>query len=128
MLANDPFSRWMGVELVSISPNHCTLQMKVRPEMLNGFGVGHGGVTFALADSAFAFASNSTGRLSVAVENNIAYPNPVKEGDTLTAIASPQNVGNKLATYDVRVTNQNQEVVGIFRGTVYRTSRPVGPS
>ena len=83
------------------------------------------GFCFALADSALAFAANSHNRLAVSVENNIAYPDKVVAGDELTAIAEPRAVGNKLATYDVTVTNQGGTVVALFRGNVYRTARPV---
>jgi len=125
MLEHDAFSQWLGVELIHIAPDRCTLRMKVRKEMCNGFHVCHGGITFALADSALAFAANSHNRLSVSIESSIAYPEKVVTGDVLTAVAEPRAVGNKLATYDVTVTNQEQVVVGIFRGNVYRTSRPV---
>ena len=125
MLDNDAFSQWLGVELLVIEPDRCTLRMTVREDMCNGFAVCHGGITFAFADSALAFAANSRNRLSVSIENSIAYPEKVVAGDVLTAVAEPRAVGNKLATYDVTVTNQNSVVVGIFRGNVYRTSRTV---
>ncbi|MDJ0838773.1 MAG: hotdog fold thioesterase [Acidobacteriota bacterium] len=127
MLEHDAFSRWMKVELVHLEPDHCTLRMTVRDEMCNGFHICHGGITYSLADSAFAFASNSSGRLAMSVENNIVYPAKVVSGDVLTAAAVPRSVGHKLATYDVTVSKQDKTVVGIFRGTVYRTSRPVVP-
>ena len=127
MLAHDAFSRWLGIELVALAPDRCTLRMTVREEMCNGFKVCHGGITFSLADSALAFASNSHNRLAVSVENNIAYPNKAVAGDVLTAVAEPRAVGNKLATYDVTVTNGDGTIVGVFRGNVYRTSKPVVP-
>ncbi len=74
--------------------------------MLNGFGVCHGGVTFALADSALAFASNTHGRLSMSVENGISYVAPVALGDVLTAMATEEGVGGRLAFYRVTVRNQ----------------------
>lgn len=125
MLANDAFSRWLGVELAHLERDHCTLRMTVRSEMCNGFGICHGGVTFALADSAFAFASNSRGRLSVSTENSIVYAEKVEVGDVLTAEAIPRTLGHKLGTWDVTVVNQQGSTVALFRGTVYRTSRPV---
>ena len=127
MMRRDAFSRWLNVALVSLKPDHCTLRMTVRPEMCNGFQVCHGGVSFSLADSALAFASNSDGRLAMSVENSMVYPAKVVAGDILTAVAKPLSVGYKLATYDVTITTQEGTVVGIFRGTVYRTSRDVIP-
>ena len=125
MLAGDAFSRWLGVELVALRPGGCTLRMTVRPEMLNGFGVCHGGVTFSLADSALAFASNTHGRLTMSVENGITYPASVGPADVLTAVAEEESAGNRLAFYSVTVRKQDETVVALFRGTVYRTSRPL---
>ena len=81
MLERDAYSRWLGIEVLEIAPGRSTCRMKVRAEMVNGFGVCHGGVTFALADSAFAFAANTNGHVTVAVDANIGFPAPVREGD-----------------------------------------------
>ena len=97
------------------------MRARVRDEMLNGFGICHGGVTFAVADSALAFASNTHGRVTVSVENTIAYPAPVRAGDTLTAVAEEETAGERLAFYRVTVRRQDATVVALFRGTVYRT-------
>ncbi len=121
MLGADAFSRWLGLDVVSVSPGACTLRMGVRAEMLNGFGTCHGGVTFAFADSALAFASNTHGRVTVSVENAISYPAAVREGDVLTATAVEESAGHRLAFYRVTVANQTQQTVALFRGTVYRT-------
>ena len=123
MLARDAFTAWLGIELVAIAPGACTVRMRVRPEMLNGFGVCHGGVTFSLADSALAFASNTHGTVTVSVENSITYPAPVRAGDTLTATAAEESGTARLAFYRVAVTKGDGTTVGLFRGTVYRTSR-----
>jgi acyl-CoA thioesterase len=123
MLASDAFSRWLGVELVDLRPGGCTVRMMVRPEMLNGFGVCHGGVTFSLADSALAFASNTHGRVTMSVENSISYPASVSAGDVLTAVAEEESAGNRLAFYRVTVRKQDGSVAALFRGTVYRTSK-----
>ena len=72
MLERDAFSRWLGVELVDVRAGHCTLRMLVRGDMVNGFGVAHGGVAFSLADSAMAFAANSGSSVVVAVDNSIS--------------------------------------------------------
>ena len=121
MYDNDWFSQWLGIEKLLIETGHCKLRMKVRKEMLNGFGSLHGGITFSLADSALAFAANAHGRLSVALEASISYPVKAVEGDILTAVAEEQNLTNKTGIYYITVTNQRNEKVGLFKGTVYRT-------
>lgn len=123
MLEADAFSRWLGVELVALAPREATLRMVVRGDMLNGFGVCHGGVTFSLADSALAFASNTHGRVTMSIENAIGYPAPVREGDVLVAHASEESAQGPLAFYRVDVTKADGIPVGHFRGTVYRTKR-----
>jgi acyl-CoA thioesterase len=123
MLEHDAFSAWLGLELLEVRPRYAAVRMTVRPEMINGFGVCHGGVTFAVADSAFAFAANTHGRITVSIDNSITYPSAVSAGDVLTAIATEESAANRVAFYAVRVTNQNGGLVAIFRGTVYRTHR-----
>ncbi len=123
MLAQDAFSRWLGLEVTSLAPGRCTCRMTVRQEMVNGFGVAHGGIVFALADSALAFASNTTGKVNVSIDNTISYPAPVHAGDVLTAAAEEDSRTNRLGFFRVRVTNQNQQAVALFRGTVYQTNR-----
>jgi acyl-CoA thioesterase len=123
MLERDAFSAWLGLELLEVRPRYAAVRMVVRADMMNGFGVCHGGVTFALADSAFAFASNTHGRVTVSIDTSITYPAAVTTGDVLTAVATEQSAANRIAFYDVRVTNQDTAVVALFRGTVYRTNR-----
>jgi acyl-CoA thioesterase len=121
MLKNDLFSRWLGIELLEINTGHCVLKMIVKKEMLNGFSIAHGGITYSLADSALAFASNSHGRKSVSVETSISHTEPVKEGDVLIAYAEEVSISNKIAVYHISVKNQQEKVVALFKGTVYRT-------
>jgi acyl-CoA thioesterase len=123
MLVKDAFSDWLGIEALEIAPRRSTCRMKVRAEMVNGFGVAHGGVAYSLADSALAFACNTQGKVTVAIENSISYPHPVSAGDTLTAVAEEESFTNRLGYYRVTVRNQNDLLVAIFRGTVYRTQR-----
>ena len=127
MLEHDAFSRWLGLEVTSVGPNAATVRMTVRPEMVNGFGACHGGIAFSLADSALAFASNTHGRVTVSVENSIRYPAPIAPGDVLTATAVQETAGRRLAFFNVTVTRHGGDVVGLFRGTVYRTSREIFP-
>ncbi len=123
MLSKDQFSRWLGVEVQQASEGSCELTMGVKKEMLNGFGIVHGGVTFSLADTALAVASNSYNRLSVALEASISYPVAVKLGDVLSAKAIELSLTNKIGVYQILVFNQKGETVAIFKGTVYRTSK-----
>jgi acyl-CoA thioesterase len=123
MLERDAFSRWLGIDITHVAPNAATVRMTVRPEMVNGFGVCHGGIAFSLADSALAFASNTHGRVTVSIENSIRYPAPIAPGDVLTATAVEESASRRLAFFGVTVTKQGGDVVGLFRGTVYRTSR-----
>jgi acyl-CoA thioesterase len=123
MFDNDPFSRWMGMELVSIGAGSCTLRMVVRPEMTNGFGVAHGGIAFSLADSAFAFACNSHGRHAVSVHCSIEHVAPVRAGEELLAIATEDSVSYHLSQYSIRVQRPDGTPVAFFRGIAYRKSR-----
>ncbi len=123
MFNNDPFSQWLGIERLKDGLGHSVLRMTVRPEMCNGFGVAHGGITFSLADSAFAFASNSHGRKSVSIETSISHTVAVHPGDMLTATAVEEHLSNKIANYRVTVTNQEGKVVALFKGIVYRMSK-----
>lgn len=124
MMAKDHFSKWLGIELLDIGTGYCKLRMTVRAEMLNGFGILHGGVSFSLADSAFAFASNSHGRLSVSQNSQITHVKSSSAGEILIAEAEELHIGHKMATYDVRVYRQeNMDLIALFRGSVYRTSK-----
>lgn len=123
MLDGDRFTEWMGMEVLETAPRRSMVAMTVRPEMVNGFGVCHGGVTYSLADSALAFASNTHGRVTMSIENSIRYPRPAHAGDRLTAVAEAEHVGGRIGYYRVTVAKQDGEVVGLFRGTVYATDR-----
>jgi acyl-CoA thioesterase len=123
MMAKDAFSRQLGMDVISVRPNAATVRMTVRADMLNGFQVCHGGVTFALADSALAFASNTHGKVTVSIENSISYPKGVREGDVLTAVAEQESESNRLAFFRVTVRRGEGETVALFRGTVYKTNQ-----
>ena len=123
MYNNDPFSLWLGIERLEEREGFCKLQMTIRKEMLNGFAIAHGGITYSLADSCLAFASNSHGRMSVSVETSISHTAQLKEGDVITAIAEEVSLTNKIAIYNINITNQENKTVALFKGTVYRTSK-----
>ena len=126
MLAKDAFSRWLGLEVTALAPDACTTRMTVRDEMVNGFGVAHGAIVFALADSAMAFASNGHSAkptITVSIENSVTYPAAVRVGDVLTATCEREAASGKLGYYRATVINQNDQTVALFRGTVYRTQK-----
>jgi acyl-CoA thioesterase len=128
MLSVDGFSRWLGIEVLEISPGRSVLRMTVRDEMINGFGTAHGGIAYSLADSALAFATNTGGFISVAMDCTISYPAAVRSGDTLTATAIEESTTNKLAFCAVTVRRQDEVIVAHFRGTVYRTPKQHFPA
>ena len=121
MLKNDPFSQWLGIQVVSLEDEACVVSLTVREEMCNGFGLAHGGISFSLADSALAFASNADGVKSMSIETSINHIDSVRVGDRLIARAELAHKSNKLGHYIVEVHNQNQELVAIFKGMVYRS-------
>jgi len=116
MWADDNASPWFGMELVEVTEGGATLALTVEPHHANGHGICHGGVTFSLADSAFAFACNSRNRNTVAQSNTITYIAPGRIGDRLTATAREISLTGRSGIYDVTVTNQNGTVIAEFRG------------
>jgi len=123
MFDNDPFSQWLGIERILDAPGKSVLRMRVREEMLNGFKIAHGGISYSLADSALAFASNAHGIQCVSVETSISHIKKVMVGDVLTTEVEEKNISSKIGIYHVTVFNQNQEAVAYFKGTVYRTDK-----
>jgi acyl-CoA thioesterase len=123
MFNNDAFSQWLGIERIEDGAGKSVLSMKIRAEMTNGFAIAHGGITYALADSALAFASNGHGRMAVSVETSISHTISLKEGDVIKATAEEMSLSNKIGVYHVTIKNQRDEVVALFKGTVYRTGK-----
>ncbi|HLR95464.1 MAG TPA: hydroxyphenylacetyl-CoA thioesterase PaaI [Jiangellaceae bacterium] len=123
MLASDQASRNLGMEVVEVGPGRALLRMTVREEMTNGHGIGHGGYTFALADSAFAFACNTYDRRTVAATAEIEFLDAVRAGDQLEAEALERYRSGRTGIYDVTVRRGHQ-VVAEFRGR----SREIGGS
>jgi len=116
MLERDASSRFLGVTLDAIGPGHARMSMTVTQDMLNALGLCHGGFTYKLADDAFAYACNSYNQNAVALSCTITYPAPAREGDRLTAECREIHRKGRNGTYDVTVTNQDGEVVALFRG------------
>ncbi len=119
MLEKDAFSQWMQVTVKNIQPGNCELSMPVKSDMLNGFSILHGGLSYSLADSALAFASNSRGHKCVSIETSVSHVRPVKLGDVLTAKATELHRGKTIGIYEVVVMNQLNEKVALFKGTVH---------
>jgi acyl-CoA thioesterase len=123
MMQHDRFSQWLGIELLDIKTGESCIRMKIREEMVNGFGIAHGGVAFSLADSAFAFACNNRNQLSVALDTSINFTREVRVGDTLTATAKEEHNGRSTGLYTIRIVNQDEKLVAQFKGLCYRTDK-----
>ena len=123
MMEHDQFSQWLGITLLDIQEGYSKIQMTVREEMLNGFGIVHGGIAFSLADSAFAFACNNRNNLSVALDTSINFTKAVQVGDTLVAEAKEIHNGKSTGLYHITITNQQQQVVALFKGTCFRMGK-----
>ncbi len=125
MWAGDNASAWVGMEIAEIDEGHAVLTLTIRKDHCNGHGIGHGGVTFMLADSAFAFACNSRNVATVAQHNTISFLAPVRLGDTLTATAREITQSGRSGITDVTVTNQDGVIVAEFRGASRALGTPL---
>ena len=125
MVENDLFSQWLGIEILEIREGYSKIKMTLRNEMINGFGVIHGGIAFSLADSAFAFACNNRNNLSMALDTSITFTKATNPGDTLTAEAKELHNGRSTGLYLITITNQHNEQVALFKGTCFRTNKPL---
>lgn len=125
MLQHDRFSQWLGIAIIEIKEGYSKIKMTVREEMLNGFGIVHGGIAFSLADSAFAFACNNRNNLSVALDTSINFIKPVHPGDELIAEAKELHNGRSTGLYHISIHNQHNHLVAQFKGTCYRTGKPL---
>ena len=112
----DAASRQLGMTIDSCGPGRATVSMRIRPDMVNGHRICHGGLIFALADSAFAFACNSYGDNTVAAGAAIEFLAPGREGDVLRAIATERWRAGRAGIYEIEVQNQRDEIVALFRG------------
>jgi len=120
LFANDRASKAMGMRIVAISEGAAFLEMPVRDDMLNGFDICHGGFITTLADSAFAFACNSTGEMTVAAGLTVDFLAPARAGDVLTARAFEVVQSGRTGVYDITVTNQRGEQIAMVRGRAHR--------
>ena len=122
MLSLDPFSQWLGIEILECELGRCKVALTVRKEMLNSMGKAHGGISYSLADTAFGFAANTHGRFAVSIETSINHIEALEEGDYLVAESVIEKVYNKLG-FNVIEVRRGDELVALFKGVVYRTQK-----
>ena len=123
MLKHDLFSQWLGIEIMEIRDGYAKTKMIVRKEMINGLGIVHGGIAFSLADSTFAFACNNRNNLSVALDTAINFLKPVHVGDVLIAETKEIHNGKSTGLHQITISNQNEHIVALFKGTCFRTNK-----
>ena len=123
LMENDLFSKWLGIEIIEINEGYSKIKMTIRKEMINGFGIVHGGIAFSVADSAFAFACNNRNNLSVALDTSINFIKPVHVDDILTAEAKEIHNGKSTGLYHITIINQNSQLVASFKGMCFRTGK-----
>ncbi len=125
MWEGDFYSQWMGLVIDEIREGYCRLHFVIRQDMLNGFGIVHGGVLFSAADSAFAFAGNSHGKLSMALDMSVSFIASAREGEIISMEAKEIHLGNRIGFYEITGTNTLGKVVATFKGTAYRTDKDI---
>ena len=116
LYARDRAAQGMGITLLEVRPGFARMTMTVRPDMLNAHDICHGGYTFALADTTFAYACNNRNHVTVAAGCNIVYPAAGRLGDILIAVAEEKLLRGRSGIYDITVTNQNGDIVALMRG------------
>lgn len=122
MLSLDPFSQWLGIEILECEIGNCKVGMKIRPEMLNSMGKAHGGIAYSLADTAFGFSANTNGRYAVSIDTSINHIEALEAGDYITASAKLESLKNKVGFYIIEIKKQDT-LVALFKGVAYRTSK-----
>jgi acyl-CoA thioesterase len=122
MLSQDPYSQWLGIEILECEIGRCKVAMTIRKEMLNSMNKAHGGITYSLADTAFGFAANTHGKFAVSIETSINHIEAVNEGDYLIAESIIEKVNNKLG-FNIIQVKRGDEMVALFKGVVYRTNK-----
>lgn len=127
MMEKDRFTDWLGLQLDYIDEGSCHMHLTLRPEMSNGFGSVHGGILFSIADSAFAFACNSHGLVAVALEASIHFLRPAFPDDKLTVKAGLIFLGKRTGVYEVKIVNDKNELICLFKATAHRSQKPALP-
>ena len=118
MMANDKFSHWMNLDITHVDRGSCEAKCTVKDEMLNGFDILHGGITYSISDSLLAFASNAYGYKCVSIETSIAHTRVVKVDETLTAKCTEIHRGKSIGIYSVEIVDEANNLVSKFKGTV----------
>ncbi len=127
MYENDAASQALGIRITEVHCGRAVAVMAVKDFMLNGHKTCHGGQIFTLADSAFAFACNSQNKAAVALSCTIDFVSPAFEGDILTATAEELHQGGRSGVYQIKITNQNQQLIALFKGNSARIKQSVLP-
>ncbi|WP_370097246.1 hotdog fold thioesterase [Xanthomarina gelatinilytica] len=122
MLSQDAFSQWLGIKIMECVIGRCKVGMNIRKEMLNSMYKAHGGISYALADTAFGFAANTHGKYAVSIETSINHIEALNEDDYIVAESVIENVKNKLG-FNIIEVKRGEELVALFKGVVYRTSK-----
>ncbi len=122
MLSLDPFSQWLGIEVLEVEKGRCKVGMTVRKEMLNSMGKAHGGISYSLADTAFGFSANTHGKYAVSIETSINHIEALEEGDYLTAEATVDVTKTKVG-FNIVEVKRGDQIVALFKGVVYRTNK-----
>jgi acyl-CoA thioesterase len=127
MYARDFAAQALGIVIDEVGPDRARVAMTVRRDMLNGHGLCHGGITFTLADTAFAYACNAGNRTTVALGCDIAFIAPAREGDRLVAVARRRSAAGRTGIYDIEVVDGTGRTIALFRGTSYRVEGETVP-
>jgi acyl-CoA thioesterase len=123
MMHEDAFSQWLGIEIIELSEGFCVLKMTTRTEMLNGFGILHGGICYSLADSTLAFASNSRGFHAVSIDTQISHLKKIGPNEVLFAKSKEISSGKTISLYQIEIHNDKKDLVALFKGTVYKSAK-----
>jgi len=122
MLSLDPYSQWLGIEILDIKIGRCKVGLTIRKEMLNSMDKAHGGITYSLADTAFGFSANTHGKYAVSIETSINHIEALYEGDYIIAESVIEKVNKKLG-FNIVEVKRGEEIVALFKGVVYRTNK-----
>ena len=122
MLSLDPFSQWLGIEILACEIGNCKVGMTIRKEMLNSMGKAHGGIAYSLADTAFGFSANTNGRYAVSIDTSINHIEALQEGDYIIANATLESLKNKVGFYIIEIKKEDT-LVALFKCVAYRTNK-----
>ncbi len=122
MLSQDAYSSWLGIEILSCEIGRVKVGMTIRKEMLNSMDKAHGGISYALADTAFGFSANTHGRYAVSIDTSINHIEALHLGDYITAEATLDVQKTKVG-FNIVEVKKGDELVALFKGVVYRTNK-----